>query len=128
MREVDTKTGGAKATNVNGDVVTMRHTTLHKASGKHFELTTIFDFNKVSSPERTRLAAEMLLIRWRTAFKNAETVGEESDNEIVQVSEMLSRTRQKLSPREKLDRLGMSRDEILALLDEDQDEDEKDDQ
>lgn len=118
MREVETKTGGAKATIVNGDVVSMRHTTLHKASGKHFELSTTFDFTGVSEGRKQKLAAEMLLIRWRSAFKNAEKVDESADNEIVMVADMLAKGRAKLTPKQRLERLGLSRDEILSLLDD----------
>lgn len=122
MREVENKTAGAKSTTVDptGDVVTMRHTTLHKASGKHYELTTVFDFTGVSEESRTRMAAEMLLIRWRSAFKNAEAVTDAEDNQRIMVAAMLSKSRKKLSSKEKLARLGLSKDEILALLEQDE--------
>ena len=116
MKIVDSKTGGEKATIVNGEVVKMVHTTYHKATDAHFELTTSFDFTGVSIEERTRLAAECLLIRWRTAFKGSEKVDASQDNVTVKVSEMLSKGRRKLSKAEKVRKLDLSKEDLLALL------------
>lgn len=122
MRKVETKTGGEKATVVNGLVVKMQHTTYHKASDSHFAMTTSFDFADVSEEDIRKMAAEMLLIRWRTAFKNSEKVDEKADGETVKVAEMLKKSRSKLTLAEKVKRLGVSKEELLALLGEENQE------
>jgi len=122
MRKVDSKTGGEKATTLSGSVVTMQHTTFHKASDASYAMTTSFDFTGVPQEAIIKAAAEMLLIRWRTAFKNAEKLDETADNQTVNVLEMLSKGRKKLSSKEKLERTGLSKEEILALLAESEDD------
>ena len=120
LRKVDSKTGGEKATVLSGSVVTMKHTTYHKATDASYAMTTAFDFAGVPQEAIIKAAAEMLLIRWRTAFKNAEALDESADGQTVSVKDMLAKGRKKLSAAEKLDRTGLSRAEILALLSEDQ--------
>ena len=116
MKLVDSKTGGEKSTVVAGDIVTMQHTTYHKASDSHYGLTTTFDFADVDRDSIVKLAAECLLIRWRTAFKNAEKVSDADDNQRVKVAEMLAKGRRKLTLAQKVQKLGASREELLALL------------
>jgi len=116
MLQVETKTGGEKATIVKGDVVIMQHTTLHKATDTNYAMTTTFDFAGVSRDDILKCAAEMLLIRWRTAFKNSEAVDESSDNQTVKVVEMLAKGRKKLSKTEKVKKLGLSVEDLKKLL------------
>ena len=118
MRKVDSKTGGTKATTVNGSVVVMQHTTYHKATDASYAMTTTFDFQDVSADDIIKAAAEMYLIRWRTAFKNAEKLDETADGQTVKVAELIAKGRKKLSPAERLARTGLSKEDILALLTE----------
>lgn len=117
MKEVTAKSG-EKATIVSGNVVTMDHVTLHKASDTHWQLRTTFDFENVSRETILKLASETLLIRWRTAFKNAETVDETADNQVVNVEKMLKGSKPRMSKKDKLTRTlaDMSQAERLEML------------
>jgi hypothetical protein len=98
--------------------VQCKHTTLHKASGKHFALSTTFDFTGVSEQDILKAATEMLLIRWRTAFKNAEKVDDSADNQHVMVSDMLRNNRPRFSKEERVNKAvqALSSDDKKALL------------
>lgn len=116
MKIVDSKTGGEKTTVVNGDVVTMQHTTFNRATDSHYAMTTSFDFAGVSRDAILKLAAETLVIRWRTAFKTADDITDFEDGETIEVAAMLAKGRQKVSRVQKAQKLGLSREELLALL------------
>lgn len=75
---------------VDGNTVRFQHVTLHRPSKRKYLLNTAFDFTGVAQPAILRLAAEALLIRWRTAFKIAKTVSDVDDNKVVSVSRMLT--------------------------------------
>src|SRR6185295_7622373 len=85
MRYVKNSSDGEKARIVQGNTVLCKHTTLHKASGKYLNLMTSFDFEGVNQDRILKLAAETLLIRWRTAFKDADTIDEGADNQVIEV-------------------------------------------
>lgn len=98
MKKVDKKFGGDKSTVVQGDNVVCEHVTLHKATDTYWQLHTTFDFTGVSRETILKLAAETLVIRWRTAFKNADKIDEESaDNQVVSVVKMLKGSKPRMS-------------------------------
>jgi hypothetical protein len=87
----------AKSTVVKGNVVTCVHSTLHKPTDTNYQLTTAFDFDGVGPDDILRLATETVLIRWRVAFKNAESVDDTSDNQTVKVKDMLKGAKPRMS-------------------------------
>jgi hypothetical protein len=86
-----------KSTTVKGNVVTCVHSTLHKPSDTNYQLTTTFDFSDVGPDDILRLATETVLIRWRVAFKNADSVDDTSDNQVVKVKDMLKGAKPRMS-------------------------------
>ena len=91
MRTLKKGESYARQHDVQGNIVKFVHSTLNKPSGLVYVLTTSFDFANVAQRTILRWAGEALLIRWRTAFKNAKQVTEKADNEVVQVAKMLTR-------------------------------------
>lgn len=118
MKKVSAK-AGERSLEVNGDVVKVVHTTLHKASNQHYVLTTSFDYTGINRETLLRIATETLLIRWRTAFKGAETVDETADNQVVNVQKMLKGSRPRMSKADRATKVlaDMSVDEkrLVAL-------------
>lgn len=112
-----TETYSRKA-EVKGTVVSFQHSTLHKGTKVHYLLNTGFDFKDVAQETILRLAGETLLIRWRTAFKDAETVDDAADKQVVKVAEMLKGRKPRMSKAEKVENLleSMSPDEAAAML------------
>ena len=88
MYVVRNSSDGPKARIVQDNKVVCKHTTLHKATGKFYNLTTTFDFTDVSMARVLQLAAETLVIRWRTAFKNADKIDEGADNQVIEVKDL----------------------------------------
>lgn len=120
MREVKGKVSDSRSLTVLGNVATVVHTTLHKATEKHFELRTVFDFADVPQDRIIALATETLVIRWRTAFKNAETVDDSCEKETVKVKEMLKGKKPRMSRSAKAVSLmeTMSKEDLQKLLQE----------
>lgn len=121
--EVDTKFAGEKGKSVErtqeGNIlVRCRHTTLHQATGKYFNLTTTFDWKDVTPDDILKQATETMLIRWRTAFKDADTVDGDADNQVISVKQMLKGQRPKFTKAQRVERVvdSMTPDEKRALL------------
>lgn len=89
MEIVKNSSDGAKARTVIGEKVVCKHTTLNKPSGKHYNLTTTFDFSEVTRARLLVLAAETVLIRWRHAFKDADTITDDADNQEVSSEDIM---------------------------------------
>jgi hypothetical protein len=108
----------ARTAKVEGLKVWFQHLTLHKPSGAHYALRTGFDFANVPQEAILRLAGETLLIRWRTAFKNAEKIDDSADNQLNNVVKMLSGRKPRMTKTERAERLfeDMSAAERIALL------------
>lgn len=118
MKQVKKGEAVSRTAKVEGNRVFFQHLTLHKATGARYLLRTGFDFDGVPADAIKRLAGETLLIRWRTAFKNAEKVDDTADNQLVSVVKMLSGRKPKMTKTERAEKLfdGMSAAERIALL------------
>ena len=103
---------------VQDNKVKFCHTTLHKASDNTYALTTTFDFTGASQQDILRLAAETLLIRWRTTFKNADKVDDSADNTTVNVVKMLSGSKPKMTSEQRREKMisEMTTEEKIALI------------
>lgn len=118
LRKVGKNESYSRKAVVEKGVVSFEHLTLHKGSNVHYLLKTAFDFKDVAQDAILRLAGETLLIRWRTAFKDAEAVDDGADNQIVSVKEMLAGRKPRMSKSEKVENLldSMSADEAQKML------------
>ncbi len=118
MRQVKKGESVPRTAKVEGNRVFFQHLTLHKPSGVHYLLRTGFDFTGVPEEAIKRLAGETLLIRWRTAFKNAEKIDDSADNQLESVAKMLSGRKPRMTKAERADKLvqEMTSAERIALL------------
>ena len=118
LRKVGKNESYSRKAVVDKGVVFFEHLTLHKKSNVHYLLKTAFDFKDVPQDTILRLAGETLLIRWRTAFKDAETVDDNADNQTVKVVEWLKGKKPRMSKAEKVENLleSMSADEASKML------------
>lgn len=118
LKKVSKNESYSRTAKVEGQIVRFQHNTLHKVSNVHYLLNTAFDFTGVDAATILRLAGETLLIRWRTAFKDAETVDDSADNQVVTVREMLKGRKPRMSKGEKAINLvaSMTPEEQAALL------------
>lgn len=118
MKQVAKNESYSRKAIVEGNVAKFEHLTLHKASGGHYLLTTSFDFKDVAIEHILRLAGETLLIRWRTAFKDAETVDDTADKQVVSVKDMLANKKPRMSKAEKVENLAanMTPEEIARTI------------
>ena len=108
----------ARTAKVEGDTVWFNHLTKHRPSGVHYALRTGFDFANVPRAAILRLAGETLLIRWRTAIKDAEKVDDIVDNQLNSVVKMLTARKPRMSKAEQASALAkeLSPDAKRALL------------
>jgi len=118
LKKVSKSESYSRQATVTGQVVKFQHLTLHKASNVHYLLNTAFDFTGVNPEAILRLAGETLLIRWRTAFKDAEAVDDAADNQVVKVAEMLKGRKPRMSKAEKVENLAasMTQEEIQKAI------------
>ena len=118
LRKVGKNESYSRKAEVKGKVVSFQHLTLHKKSNVHYLLDTAFDFTGVEEEKLLRLAGETLLIRWRTAFKDADAVDDNADKQTVKVSEMLAGRKPRMSKAEKVENLleQMDPDEAAKML------------
>lgn len=118
MKQVKKGETISRTAKVEGQKVWFTHLTLHKPSGVHYALRTGFDFTGVPDEVVRRLAGETLLIRWRTAFKNAEKIDDSADNQLNNVVKMLSGRKPRMTKAERAERLvqDMTSAEKIALL------------
>lgn len=118
MKQVKKGESISRTAKVDGNKVWFTHLTLHKPTGAHYALRTGFNFEGVSEEAIKRLAGETLLIRWRTAFKNAERIDDSADNQLVSVVKMLSGRKPRMTKAERAERLfeDMTGAERIALL------------
>lgn len=118
MKQVKKGETISRTAKVQGNQVWFNHLTLHKPSGVHYALRTGFNFENVPEDVKLRLAGETLLIRWRTAFKNAEKIDDSADNQLNSVVKMLTGRKPRMTKAERADRLvqEMSSAERIALL------------
>ena len=87
---------------VDGTLVKFQHATFNKKTNRTYILTTDFDFTGVPHKTVERLAAETLLIRWRTAFKNAEKVDDSANGTVVKVTDMLKGRKPRMSREQRV--------------------------
>lgn len=118
LRKVSKSESYSRQAIVDKNTVKFQHLTLHKSSNVHYLLNTTFDFDKVDHKTLLRLAGETLLIRWRTAFKDAETVDDAADNQVVAVAAMLKGRKPRMSKADKVENLAatMSQEEIQKAI------------
>lgn len=118
MKQVKKGESVSRTARVEGQKVFFQHLTLHKPTGAHYLLRTGFDFAGVPQDAILRLAGETLLIRWRTAFKNAEKIDDSADNQVQLVTKMLQGRKPRMTKQERAEKLfeDMSSAEKLALL------------
>lgn len=118
MKVIKKGEGYPRTTKVDGKKVFFEHSTLNKPSNVHYALRTGFNFENVPEDVILRLAGETLLIRWRTAFKNAEKIDSSADNQLVGVVKMLTGRKPRMSKAERAERLiqDMPAAERIALL------------
>lgn len=108
----------SRTAKVEGNVVWFNHLTKHRPSSVHYALRTGFDFANVPQSAILRLAGETLLIRWRTAIKDAEKVDDIVDNQLNSVVKMLTARKPRMSKAEQASALAkeLSPDAKRALL------------
>src|SRR5215207_9558454 len=118
MKAIKKGEGYPRSVKVEGRKVFFEHSTLNKPSNVHYALRTGFNFENVPDDVILRLAGETLLIRWRTAFKNAEKIDSSADNQLVGVVKMLTGRKPRMSKAERAERLlqDMPAAEKIALL------------
>lgn len=118
LRKIGKNESYSRKAEVKGTVVTFDHLTLHKKSNVSYLLTTGFDFKDVPQETLLRLAGETLLIRWRTAFKDADAVDDNADKQVVKVAEMLAGRKPRMSKAEKVENLAanMTPEEIQKTI------------
>lgn len=118
MKVIKKGEGYPRSVKVDGRKVFFEHSTLNKPSNVHYALRTGFNFENVPDDVILRLAGETLLIRWRTAFKNAEKIDSSADNQLVGVVKMLTGRKPRMSKAERAERLiqDMPAAERIALL------------
>lgn len=103
LRKVGKNESYSRKASVDKGVVSFEHLTLHKKSNVHYLLNTSFDFANVPQETILRLAGETLLIRWRTAFKDADAVDDTSDKQVVKVAEWLKGKKPRMSKAERVE-------------------------
>lgn len=118
MKQVKKGESVSRTARVDGQKVFFQHVTLNRPSGVQYLLRTGFDFTGVPDEVVRRLAGETLLIRWRTAFKDAKKVDDAADNQLVSVVKMLAGRKPRLSKAERVEKLvpDLSAAEKIALL------------
>lgn len=118
LRKVGKNESYSRQAAVDGQKVSFQHLTLHKGTNVHYLLNTGFDFTGVEPKTILRLAGETLLIRWRTAFKDAEAVDDSADHQIVKVADMLKGRKPRMSKSEKVENLAatMTPEEIARTI------------
>ena len=117
MRKVTKATSVERTAVVQGQVVKFQHVTLNRPSNTKYVLQTAFDFAGVQQDQILRLAGETLLIRWRTAFKEADTIDDNADGQVVKVTKMLQGRKPRMSASQKVEKLAgtLSREQLIAL-------------